>query len=143
MPRPASPCTGAAATGRSSPTEAEACTRSWPPSRAPSATHSGGPDVAACSNGNPLADAITGFFSFLGDPVGTVIGLIAKSILAAAIAVFAGLADSVPTLDDTTTSNDLSDKTSWIVVYLAVGSLLFAAGKMALERRGTAGVTAL
>lgn len=99
--------------------------------------------MAACSNGNPLADAITGFFSFLGDPVGTVIGLIAKSILAAAIAVFAGLADSVPTLDDTTTSNDLSDKTSWIVVYLAVGSLLFAAGKMALERRGTAGVTAL
>ncbi|MFF7952095.1 hypothetical protein [Streptomyces griseorubiginosus] len=99
--------------------------------------------MAACSNGNPLADAITGFFSFLGDPVGTVIGLIAKSILAAAIAVFAGLADSVPTLDDTTTSNDLSDKTSWIVVYLAVGSLLFAAGKMALERKGTAGVTAL
>ncbi|MER6286253.1 hypothetical protein [Streptomyces sviceus] len=99
--------------------------------------------MAACSNGNPLADAITGFFSFLGDPVGTVIGLIAKSILAAAIAVFAGLAESVPTLDDTTTSHDLSDKTSWIVVYLAVGSLLFAAGKMALERRGTAGVTAL
>ncbi|MEU5042386.1 hypothetical protein [Streptomyces griseorubiginosus] len=99
--------------------------------------------MAACSNGNPLADAITGFFSFLGDPVGTVIGLIAKSILAAAIAVFAGLADSVPTLDDTTTSNDLSDKTSWIVVYLAVGSLLFAAGKMALERKGTSGVTAL
>ncbi len=99
--------------------------------------------MAACSNGNPLADAITGFFSFLGDPVGTVIGLIAKTILAAAIAVFAGLADSVPTLEDTTTSHDLSNKTSWIVVYLAVGSLLFAAGKMAIERRGTAGVTAL
>ncbi|MGW3104241.1 hypothetical protein [Streptomyces sp. NPDC001100] len=99
--------------------------------------------MAACSNGNPLADAITGFFSFLGDPVGTVIGLIAKTILAAAIAVFAGLAETVPTLDDTTTSHDLSNKTSWIVVYLAVGSLLFAAGKMAIERRGTAGVTAL
>ncbi|WP_328679409.1 hypothetical protein OG226_19155 [Streptomyces sp. NBC_01261] len=99
--------------------------------------------MAACSNGNPLADAITGFFSFLGDPVGTVIGLIAKTILAAAIAVFAGLAKTVPTLDDTTTSHDLSNKTSWIVVYLAVGSLLFAAGKMAIERRGTAGVTAL
>ncbi|WP_328749932.1 hypothetical protein OHT57_31255 [Streptomyces sp. NBC_00285] len=99
--------------------------------------------MAACSNGNPLADAITGFFSFLGDPVGTVIGLIAKSILAAAIAVFAGLAESVPTLNDTTTSHDLSNKTSWIVVYLAVGSLVFAAGKMAIERKGTAGVTAL
>ncbi|WP_033286467.1 hypothetical protein [Streptomyces sp. NRRL F-525] len=99
--------------------------------------------MAACSTGNPLADAITGFFSFLGDPVGTVISLIAKTILAAAIAVFAGLAESVPTLDDTTTSHDLSNKTSWIVVYLAVGSLLFAAGKMAIERRGTAGVTAL
>ncbi|MET7681085.1 hypothetical protein [Streptomyces sp. NPDC005423] len=99
--------------------------------------------MAACSNGNPLANAITGFFSFLGDPVGTVVGLIAKTILAAAIAVFAGLAESVPTLEDTTTSHDLSDKTSWIVVYLAVGSLVFAAGKMAIERRGTAGVTAL
>ncbi|MGW1505621.1 hypothetical protein ACWCQW_45390 [Streptomyces mirabilis] len=99
--------------------------------------------MAACSNGNPLADAITGFFSFLGDPVGTVVGLIAKSILAAAIAVFAGLAKTVPTLDGTTTSHDLSNKTSWIVVYLAVGSLLFAAGKMALERKGTAGITAL
>jgi len=99
--------------------------------------------VAACSNGNPLADAITGFFSFLGDPVGTIVGLIAKTILAAAIAVFAGLADSVPTLEDTTTSHDLSNKTSWIVVYLAVGSLVFAAGKMAIERKGTAGVTAL
>lgn len=99
--------------------------------------------MAACSNGNPLADAITGFFSFLGDPVGTVIDLIAKTILAAAIAVFAALAESVPTLNDTTTSHDLSNKTSWIVVYLAVGSLLFAAGRMAIERRGTAGVTAL
>ncbi|WP_405991016.1 hypothetical protein [Streptomyces sp. NBC_00986] len=99
--------------------------------------------MAACSNGNPLADAITGFFSFLGNPVGTVIDLIAKTILAAAIAVFAGLAKTVPTLDDTTTSHDLSNKTSWIVVYLAVGSLLFAAAKMAIERRGTAGVTAL
>lgn len=99
--------------------------------------------MAACSNGNPLAAAITGFFSFLGDPVGTAVGLIAKSILAAAIAVFAGLAKTVPTLDGTTTSHDLSNKTSWIVVYLAVGSLLFAAGKMALERKGTAGITAL
>ncbi|MGW7384531.1 hypothetical protein [Streptomyces sp. NPDC054794] len=99
--------------------------------------------MAACSNGNPLAGAITGFFSFLGNPVGTIIDLIAKNILAAAIDVFAGLADSVPTLEDTTTSHDVSDKTSWIVVYLAVGSLVFAAGKMAIERKGTAGVTAL
>ncbi|MET7457501.1 hypothetical protein ABZT03_37745 [Streptomyces sp. NPDC005574] len=99
--------------------------------------------MASCSNGNPLANAITGLLHLATDPVGGVINLIAKSILAAAIAVFAGLADSVPTLQDTTTSHDISNKTSWIVVYLAVGSLLFAAGKMALERKGTAGITAL
>ncbi|MFJ9538293.1 hypothetical protein ACIRPX_13625 [Streptomyces sp. NPDC101225] len=95
------------------------------------------------STGSPVLDLIVGFFSFLGDPIGTVINLIAKTILAGAVAVFAALATAVPTLAGTQQSKDISDKTQWIVVYLAVGSLLFASAKMAFERRGTAGVTAL
>ncbi|MFJ6895167.1 hypothetical protein [Streptomyces hokutonensis] len=96
-----------------------------------------------CGTGSPVLDLITGFFDFLGDPVGTIVNLIAKSILSAAIAVFAALAIHVPTLAGTTQSKDISGKTQWIVVYLAVGSLLFASARMAVERRGAAGVTAL
>ncbi|MER5339348.1 hypothetical protein ABT030_03200 [Streptomyces mirabilis] len=97
----------------------------------------------SCSTGNPAFDLVTGFFDFLSDPVGTIIDLIAKAILAAAVAVFAGLAMHVPTMADTSQSKDINFKTEWIVVYLAVGSLLFACARMAIERRGTAGVTAL
>ncbi|MFE9601405.1 hypothetical protein [Streptomyces hokutonensis] len=86
---------------------------------------------------------MTGFFDFLSDPVGTIVELIAKAILAAAVAVFAALAMHVPTMAGTSQSKDISSKTQWIVIYLAVGSLLFASARMAIERRGTAGVTAL
>ncbi|WP_369186665.1 hypothetical protein [Streptomyces sp. R08] len=98
-----------------------------------------------CTTGNPVIDLVKGFFSFLGDPVGTIVDLIAKTILAGAVAVFAALATHVPTLDvaQADQSKSISGDTQWIVVYLAVGSLLFAAARMALERKGTAGVTAL
>ncbi|MEU2422712.1 hypothetical protein ABZ619_17100 [Streptomyces sp. NPDC007851] len=96
-----------------------------------------------CSTGSPITDLAKGFFEFLGDPIGTIVGLIAKTILAGAIAVYGALVTGVPTLDDTTTSKDVSGQTQWLVVYLAVGSLLFAACRMAVERRATAGTTAL
>ncbi|MCX4904453.1 hypothetical protein [Streptomyces sp. NBC_00878] len=96
-----------------------------------------------CTTGNPVIDLVKGFFSFLGDPIGTIVELIAKTILAGAVAVFAALATHVPTLGGTQQSKDISSETQWIVVYLAVGSLLFAAARMAIERKGTAGVTAL
>ncbi|MEV5646075.1 hypothetical protein AB0L67_39200 [Streptomyces flaveolus] len=86
---------------------------------------------------------ILGFFSFLADPIGTIIGLIAKMILAAAIAVFGALANGVPTLTGTTTARNVNGQSQWLVVYLAIGSLLFAAARMAVERRATAGTTAL
>ncbi|MGW2821013.1 hypothetical protein ACWC24_08400 [Streptomyces sp. NPDC001443] len=95
------------------------------------------------STGNPLGDLVVGFFSFLGDPIGTIIKMIAKMILSAAISVFGALTTNVQTLPDTTTSKNISSQTQWLVVYLAVGSLLFSAARMAVERRSTAGTTAL
>ncbi|KPI13179.1 hypothetical protein OK074_8826, partial [Actinobacteria bacterium OK074] len=100
--------------------------------------------MAACSlTGNPVADVAVGFFQFLGDPIGTIIKGVANGILAAAIAVFGALTTAIPTLSSVNTSRQIDDQTQGIVVYLAVGSLLFAAGRMALERRGDAGRTAL
>ncbi|MET7385572.1 hypothetical protein [Streptomyces sp. NPDC005385] len=96
-----------------------------------------------CTSGNPVIDLVKGFFSFLGDPIGTIVDLIAKTILAGAVAVFAALTTNVPTLEQTDTSKGISADTQWIVVYLAVGSLLFAACRMAIERKGDAGRTAL
>ncbi|MEV8031603.1 hypothetical protein [Streptomyces sp. NPDC086182] len=69
--------------------------------------------------------------------------MIAKMILSAAISVFGALTTGVPTLTGTTTSKNISGQTQWLVVYLAVGSLLFSAARMAVERRSTAGTTAL
>ncbi|MFE7810565.1 hypothetical protein ACFU5P_00950 [Streptomyces sp. NPDC057433] len=97
----------------------------------------------ACPTGNPIVDIAVGFFSFLGDPIGTIVEGIANAVLAGAIAVFGALTTSIPTLSGTTTAQDINSQTQWIVVYLAVGSLLFAAARMAIERRGDAGTTAL
>ncbi|MFJ5261802.1 hypothetical protein ACIQAC_15215 [Streptomyces sp. NPDC088387] len=94
-------------------------------------------------SGNPIIDAFLGFFEFLGDPIGTIVGTIADFILYAAFQVFGAIITGIPTLESTATSKDISGQTRWIVVYLAVGSLLFAAARMAIERKGTAGITAL
>ncbi|MFF3326364.1 hypothetical protein [Streptomyces sp. NPDC002889] len=96
----------------------------------------------ACPTGNPLVDAFKGFFAFLGNPIGTIVEGIANAVLAGAIAVFGELTTEIPTLS-TTTSQEVDNQTQWVVVYTAVGSLIFAAIRMALERRGEAGATAL
>ncbi|WP_089102049.1 hypothetical protein [Streptomyces hyaluromycini] len=97
----------------------------------------------ACPTGNPVVDVAVGFFEFLGDPVGTIVKGVANAVLAGAIAVFGALTTAVPTLAGTDTARDVNGQSQWVVVYLAVGSLVFAAARMAAERRGTAGVTAL
>ncbi|MFE9607892.1 hypothetical protein [Streptomyces sp. NPDC006012] len=96
-----------------------------------------------CSSGNPVLDFFLGFFSMLTDPIGGIMDMISKLVLAAAISVFGGLINSVPTLTGTESSKDINSASQWIVVYLAVGSLVFAAIRMAIERRGDAGTTAL
>ncbi|WP_328906331.1 hypothetical protein OG230_27120 [Streptomyces sp. NBC_00234] len=99
--------------------------------------------MPSCPTGDPLVDAITGFFDFLDDPIGTIVSGIAHSVLAAAIAAFGELTVSIPTLSSTATPQQVNNQTQWVVVYTAVGSLIFAAIRMAIERRGEAGTTAL
>ncbi|MFF5148108.1 hypothetical protein ACFY6U_51855 [Streptomyces sp. NPDC013157] len=96
----------------------------------------------ACGTGNGAGDIIKGFFDFLGDPIGTILEVIANKVLGAAITVFGDLVTSIPTLS-TDTAGAVNEQTQWIVVYGAVASLLFAAGRMAIERRGEAGGVAL
>ncbi|MFJ8789971.1 hypothetical protein [Streptomyces sp. NPDC102462] len=98
-----------------------------------------------CSQGTgvPVLDALVGFFSFLGDPIGTIMNAIADFVLAAAITVFGALATAIPTLSSVQSSQKINQASQWLVVYMAVGSLLFAACRMAVERRGDAGRTAL
>lgn len=97
----------------------------------------------ACPTGNPLVDVFVGFFEFLGNPIGTIVEGIANAVLAGAIAVFGELTTAIPTLSTSTTSQQVDNQVQWVVVYTAVGSLIFAAIRMALERRGEAGATAL
>lgn len=96
----------------------------------------------ACETGDPLA-GLKAFFDFLGDPIGGIVKGIGNLILAAAIQVFGDLTVNIPTLSTDGASQDISLQTRWVVVYTAVASLLFASIRMALERRGEAGQTAL
>lgn len=97
----------------------------------------------ACPTGNPVLDAAVGFFGFLSDPIGTIVEGIANAVLAGAISVFGALTTNIPTLLTDGSAKDVNRETNWIVVYLAVGSLVFASIKMALDRRGDAGNVAL
>ncbi|MFF2216791.1 hypothetical protein [Streptomyces antibioticus] len=96
----------------------------------------------ACSAGDPL-NAVKGFFAFLGDPIGSIVEGIANAVLAAAISVFGALTTQIPTLSTGDSASEISAQTQWIVVYSAVGSLIYAAIRMALERRGESGQVAL
>ncbi|MEU8419598.1 hypothetical protein AB0C15_01815 [Micromonospora sp. NPDC048835] len=102
-----------------------------------------------CAPGDALDSGGTGFFDFLGDPIGTLMRIVANIILAAAIKIFGELSESVPTLGPGFSENSagvpgqISDQVEWIVTYLAIGSVLFAAAKMALDRRGEAGKVAI
>ncbi|CAM5708835.1 hypothetical protein SHIRM173S_08372 [Streptomyces hirsutus] len=102
--------------------------------------------MASCSDtGVPVLDALVGFFKFLGDPIGTIMQAVADFVLGAAIEVYASLVTSIPTMSwrDGGPADKINAISQWIVVYLAVGSLLFASARMAIERRGEAGTTAL
>ncbi|MEU0550523.1 hypothetical protein [Micromonospora sp. NPDC005979] len=102
-----------------------------------------------CAPGDALDSGGTGFFDFLGDPIGTLMRIVANIILAAAIKIFGELSESVPTLGpgfsetNAGVPGQISDQIEWVVTYLAIGSVLFAATKMALDRRGEAGRTAI
>ncbi|MFY1703669.1 hypothetical protein ACN28G_18330 [Micromonospora sp. WMMA1923] len=98
-----------------------------------------------CSQGDPLGDFFKGIIEMITDPVGSFIGIIAKLILSGAIAIFGALMAEIPTLGEEgeDVAVMISDQVEWAIVYLAIGSIIFAAGKMAVERKGEAGKTAL
>jgi hypothetical protein len=81
------------------------------------------------------------FLGMFADPIGTMIEMVAKIVMQGAIGVFESVGDIKS--HDKASSNVINRQTQWIVVYLAIGSILFAAAKMALDRRGDAGQTAL
>ncbi|GAA4788420.1 hypothetical protein [Streptomyces ziwulingensis] len=92
--------------------------------------------LAAKCGGSPLD-----FFGMFSDPIGEMIKMVAKIVMRGALGIF----DSVGEIDsyDEAASNEINSQIQWIVVYLSIGSILFAAIKMALDRRGEAGQTAL
>ncbi len=81
------------------------------------------------------------FLKMFGDPVGQMIKAVAKLAMRAAFGIFEAVG-KVGTTDEAT-SNVINRQTQWIVVYLAIGSILFAAIKMALDRRAEPAQTAL
>ncbi|MFB8772383.1 hypothetical protein [Streptomyces broussonetiae] len=95
-------------------------------------------NLAAAGDG---CDGGIDFLGMFGDPIGTMIQMVAEIIITGALGVF----DAVWDIDSTNpgASGKISNQTRWIVVYLACGSILFAAAKMALNRRAESGQLAL
>lgn len=81
------------------------------------------------------------FFGMFTNPIGSMIRMVAKIIIQGAIGIFMSVGGIATT--DKPASTVISNQTRWIVVYLAIGSILFASAKMALDRRGESGTTAL
>nr|WP_042183546.1 hypothetical protein [Kibdelosporangium sp. MJ126-NF4]CEL15627.1 Protein sequence is in conflict with the conceptual translation; (MTV016.44c), len: 484. Member of the M. tuberculosis PE-PGRS group of Gly, Ala-rich proteins. Appears to be a gene fragment, should be in-frame with following orf, MTV016.45c, frameshift required around 49595 but couldnot be found on checking BAC and cosmid clones. FASTA scores: Z95844/MTCY493_4 Mycobacterium tuberculosis cosmid (1329 aa) opt: 1457 z-score: 821.7 E( len=90
------------------------------------------------SGGGGIAELL----SFVTNPVGAIINMIAKMLLTAAMSIYALMTRVIPGLD-IGSSQRVDQKTQWVVVYLAVGSLIYAAARMAYERKGNAGEAAL
>ncbi|WP_254910164.1 hypothetical protein, partial [Micromonospora sp. NBS 11-29] len=99
-----------------------------------------------------MAECATGDAVYIGE-IGQVVGFfergidgilsdIAGAIMGAAVELFANLGD-VPTLGDKKINDQIHLQTDWLVVTIAVASLLAAAFRMALLRRGQALWTAL
>lgn len=69
---------------------------------------------------------------------------LASAILTAAVNLFTNIANDIPTFNkDDDTVNKIGTQLTWLVIVIAIASLLFSASRMALERQGTAGISAL
>ncbi|BCL25525.1 hypothetical protein ACFFS2_08775 [Streptomyces aurantiacus] len=94
--------------------------------------------LAAAGDG---CDGGLDFLGMFGDPIGTMINMVAKIVINGAIGIFQSVGGIDSTNDEAAAK--ISNQTRWITVYLACGSILFAAAKMALDRRGESGQTAV
>ncbi|WP_432838995.1 hypothetical protein [Dactylosporangium sp. CA-092794] len=100
--------------------------------------------MASCTSGDPLyLGAFGGISKLIDQGIDGILKDIANAILTAAINLFVDVANNIPTLGDMTTISSIKSQIAWLVVGIAVASILFAAARMAIERRGQAGTTAL
>ncbi|PZF90257.1 hypothetical protein, partial [Micromonospora endophytica] len=99
-----------------------------------------------------MSECATGDAVYIGT-IGQVVGFfergidgilsdIAAAILGAAVELFANLGN-IPTIGDEALNDNIHLQTNWLVVTIAVASLLAAAFRMALERKGQPLVVAL
>ncbi|MDP9793429.1 hypothetical protein J2S43_001941 [Catenuloplanes nepalensis] len=98
-----------------------------------------------CSNGDIVyVGAFSGLTELFDTGIDGLLRKIASAIMNAAASLFGDLALNVPTLSvDDDINHKIGLQTNWLVVTIAVASLLFAAARMALERRGQPGITAV
>src|SRR5688572_2199942 len=96
-------------------------------------------------NTNPLLSIVATLFKliFEGNPFDVIIRALAGIVLQAAIVLLDYIIGYVPTFGGEAAAVDVADQSKGVVAYLAIGSLLVATIRMALERRGEAGVTAM
>ncbi|MCA2211839.1 hypothetical protein [Jidongwangia harbinensis] len=107
--------------------------------------------MASCSTGDAIyGGAFGGLAKFLDGGIEGMLNDIASAIMKAAVSLFADLAGKIPSFPtnssgkyDASLLGDIGLQINWLVVAIAVASILVAAARMALERRGQAGTTAL
>src|SRR3954466_13457009 len=111
--------------------------------------------MADCSTGDVMYFGSGGDVTKLFDQgIDGILNGLANAILNAAVDLFANVAGTIPTFgDDQSCAENLTGdgctvgmislQLNWLVVLIAVASLLFSAARMALERKGQAGVSAL
>nr|BFE59552.1 hypothetical protein GCM10020063_040780 [Dactylosporangium thailandense] len=100
--------------------------------------------MASCTSGDPLyLGAFSGISKLIDEGIDGILRDIANAILTAAVNLFSSVANKIPTLGDLTTVGSIKAQVAWLVAGIAVASILFAAARMAIERRGQAGTTAL
>jgi hypothetical protein len=98
-----------------------------------------------CPGGNVLTNLISTLFDLIfgGDPIGTILKTIANAVLQGAVALLGEINNGIDLQVGIPTSKSISGQTQWLVGFLACGSLIAAAIRMAIERRAEAGITAL
>ncbi|WP_406079039.1 hypothetical protein [Micromonospora sp. NBC_00858] len=98
-----------------------------------------------CSNGDVVYfGAFGGLTELIDQGIDGILRKIASSIMNAAASLFGDLAQNVPTLSpDQEINSKIGLQTNWLVVTIAVASLLFASVRMALEMRSEAGMAAV
>ena len=99
--------------------------------------------MASCSGDATYGGALGGVASVLDSGIDGILSSIANAILSAAVSLFADVAKNIPTTTDASVNGKIGLQIRWLVIALAVASLLFASARMALERRAQPGTMAV